>query len=87
MTAVEGRSAASELGARVRARRVELGWSQMRLADAAGVHFTYVSSIERGERNVSLQNILRLAAALTIDPAALVAGLQPDARRQSPDAG
>ena len=47
-------------------------------AEEAGLHFTYVSSIERGQRNVSLQNILRLAAALSVDPAVLVSGLRPD---------
>jgi transcriptional regulator with XRE-family HTH domain len=72
--------AAALFGERVRSRRRALGWSQMRLGDEAGLHFTYVSSIERGERNVSLHNILRLATALSVDPADLVGGLQPDER-------
>jgi transcriptional regulator with XRE-family HTH domain len=45
----------------------------MALADAAGMHFTCVSSVERGERNVSLNNILRLATALDVDAGALLA--------------
>lgn len=49
----------------------------MALADRAGLHFTYVSSVERGERNVSLENILRLASALGIDAGELVSGLKP----------
>lgn len=49
--------------------------SQIALAELAGVHFTYVSSVERGERNISLENILRLAAALQTDPGELVTGL------------
>ena len=49
----------------------------MALADVVGLHFTYVSSVERGERNLSLENILRLAQALEIDPAELVADLKP----------
>lgn len=43
------------------------------------MHFTYVSSVERGERNISLENIVRLAAALDVDPSALVKGLAPTA--------
>jgi transcriptional regulator with XRE-family HTH domain len=78
MSPPAGRAASSEFGRRVRGRRLELGWSQMRLADEAGLHFTYVSSVERGERNISLQNILRLATALGIDPGELLAGLAPD---------
>lgn len=67
---------AVEFGRRVRARREKLGWSQMTLADEVGLHFTYVSSVERGERNVSLQNIVRLASALDVDPGVLVKGLR-----------
>lgn len=69
--------AVSEFGARVRARRHELEWSQERLASEAGLHWTYVASVERGERNISLVNILKLAAALDIDAAELVGGLRP----------
>lgn len=69
--------AAGEFGRRIRARRTAAGISQMALADLAGMHFTYVSSVERGERNISLENIVRLAAALETDPAELVAGLRP----------
>lgn len=68
--------ALAEFGARVRARRLELGWSQERLAQEAGLHMTYVSSVERGERNISLRNILRLATALNIDAGMLTHGLR-----------
>ena len=64
-----------EFGARVRAFRKELGLSQERLAHDAGIHPTYLSSVERGERNVALINLLRLARALGVDPADLVEGL------------
>jgi transcriptional regulator with XRE-family HTH domain len=49
----------------------------MALADVVGLHFTYISSVERGERNISLQNIVRLAAALKMDPGELVARIKP----------
>jgi transcriptional regulator with XRE-family HTH domain len=67
-------------GERVRASRVSLELSQMALAERVGLHFSYISSVERGERgerNVSLENILKLADGLEVDPADLVAGLQP----------
>jgi len=68
---------AVKFGARVRAYRESLGLSQMAIAEKADLHFTYVSSVERGERNISLQNILRLAKALGVDPGELVKGLRP----------
>ena len=69
------RSPTHHFGQRVRARRYELGLSQEALAEAAGMHRTYVGSLERGERNVALLNIIRLAEALELDPADLVRGL------------
>jgi transcriptional regulator with XRE-family HTH domain len=48
----------------LRMRRLSLGISQEKLAERAGLHFTYVSSAERGERNVSLVNIARFAKGL-----------------------
>jgi transcriptional regulator with XRE-family HTH domain len=51
-------------GLRVRKLREQLGWSQEHLAERAGLHRTYISGLERGERNVSVLNILRLARAL-----------------------
>lgn len=63
---------AVEFGARLRAARTAKGWTQERLAEASGLHFTYVSSVERGERNISLRNILRLADALDVDAGPLV---------------
>lgn len=62
-------------GQRVRARRSELGLSQEELASRADLHRTYISSLEQGRRNVAIHNIVRLAEALEVDPAALVEGL------------
>lgn len=62
-------------GENVRKRRHKLRLSQEELADRAELHRTYVGSIERGERNVSLENIVRLAAALGVKPAALLSGI------------
>ena len=62
-------------GAAVRRRRERLGLSQEDFADKAGIHRTYVSSVERAERNISILNIERLAAALKKEPWEL---LHPD---------
>jgi transcriptional regulator with XRE-family HTH domain len=51
----------------VRALRKKQGISQEGLAELSGLHRTYVGSIERAERNVSVDNIDRLAAALGVD--------------------
>jgi transcriptional regulator with XRE-family HTH domain len=68
--------AAQTFGERVRARRHDLGKSQEQLADDCGLHWTFVGQVERGRRNVSLHNILKLAAGLKIDAAELVRGLK-----------
>lgn len=47
--------------------RVKQELSQEELADVAGLHRTYVGSVERGERNISIDNMERLASALQIN--------------------
>lgn len=72
-------------GSRVRAIRDARGYSQEKLAEMAALHRTYVGAIERGERNVSLLNIWRIANALKIDPSILFTASSdstiPSARR------
>ena len=58
-------------GDEVRRRRLSLGLTQEGLAERARLHPTYVGAIERGERNLSLQNIIRLARALRTKPGSL----------------
>jgi transcriptional regulator with XRE-family HTH domain len=67
--------ARKRLGARIRARRSELGFSQDELAHRCGLHRTYVGGIERGERNPSLVNLLKIARAFNLSVAELVAGI------------
>lgn len=52
------------LGRAIRSRRMKTGLSQEAFADIAGIHRTYIGSVERGERNISLQNMARIAKAL-----------------------
>ena len=64
------------LAANVRRLRQSAGLSQELLADRAGLHRTYISSIERAERNVSLQNIFALADGLGVAAGELLAPLK-----------
>ncbi len=56
----------------VRLTRESLGISQEQLAELAELHRTYIGSVERGERNISLQNVERLARALKASPCDLI---------------
>jgi len=60
------------LGKTIREMRLKLGLSQERLAELAGLHWTYIGGIERGERNVSLVNIVKIAKALRATPSLLL---------------
>jgi transcriptional regulator with XRE-family HTH domain len=64
------------LGGRVRKLRNALGISQEGLAARANLHRTYIGGIERGERNVSLENIVRLAKSLEVTPGELMQGVE-----------
>jgi len=61
------------LGRAIRELRHGVRISQEDLADRAGLHRTYVGGIERGERNVSFANLLRVANALGVRPSELLA--------------
>ncbi len=64
-----------QFGERVRYLRKKRGWSQEELADACGLHRTYIGAVERGERNISLLNIVVFAHALGVKPANLLGGI------------
>jgi transcriptional regulator with XRE-family HTH domain len=58
----------SAFGTRLKELRTARGYSQMTLAHKVGLHPTYISSVERGERNISLVNIHVLALGLEVQP-------------------
>lgn len=60
------RSLLIKFGKKVRDERIKLGFSQERLASRAGVHRTYIGMIERAEKNITLENIEKIAKALNI---------------------
>jgi transcriptional regulator with XRE-family HTH domain len=53
----------TEVGGRIRELRKSRGWSQEKLGELADLHPTYVGGIERGERNVALENLAQIATA------------------------
>ncbi len=59
-------------GRNVSTLRQSKGISQEKLAELAGLDRTYISSVERGKRNVSLLNIVRIASALGVAPCVLL---------------
>jgi transcriptional regulator with XRE-family HTH domain len=70
-------------GATLRRLRTERGLSQEKLAELSGLHWTYVSSVERGQRNISLENITYLAKALGVTPADLLSAFTKTKRRRA----
>ncbi len=57
----------ADFGSNVKRIRKIRGWSQEKLAKKTGLHRTYIGSIERNERNVSLINVERIAKALNVN--------------------
>lgn len=65
-----------QFGANLRSRRLALGLSQEKFAEKVDLHWTYIGGIERGERNLGLLNIVKLARALKITPSELLASIR-----------
>lgn len=68
MSGIDSITLREVLAKNVRLIRNNLGLSQEELANEAGLHRTYIGSIERAERNVSIDNVERLARALKVKP-------------------
>jgi transcriptional regulator with XRE-family HTH domain len=65
----------SIFGKAVRKYRLRLAISQEELADRAGLDRSYIGQVERGETNISLLNLVRIADALQVGPEKLVGGI------------
>lgn len=63
------------LGENIRTQRKDLKWSQEKLAEKADLHHNYIGDIERGEENVSIDALRRIATALGVKLTDLVRGV------------
>lgn len=77
-TQTQKRGAQLLFAANMRRIRLEKELTQEKVAEAAGLHPNYISSVERGERNISILNIARIAAALGVGMPELLADLPAD---------
>ena len=64
-----------QVGGNIRAARIAKGWSQEELAHQAGLHRTYVSSLERGVRNPTITVLQKIARALEVVSGSLLEGI------------
>lgn len=69
---VKQRALIRQFGLEVRRRRTKLGLTQEDFAAASGLHRTYISGIERGARNPTLEIILRISRALKCEPSEIL---------------
>lgn len=60
--------------------RLKRGLSQEKLAELSGLHRTYIGSVERGERNISINNIEKICKALNVDVTQLFSEIKNDDR-------
>jgi transcriptional regulator with XRE-family HTH domain len=63
------------LGERILKLRKVREWSQERMAEASGMHWTYIGQVERGERNLTLRSIASIAKAFKIKISDLMKGI------------
>lgn len=69
------KSTRNKFGKNIRELRKQKGWSQETLAEKVGLHRTYISVVERGEKNLSIDNIAKIAKTLGVSLETLFKGL------------
>ncbi|MFC9706643.1 helix-turn-helix domain-containing protein [Paenibacillus sp. NPDC056933] len=75
---MEDREILNLVGARIKVLRKEKGLSQEALGEKGGFHFTYIGQVERGEKNISLVNLAKIAEALEVNISQLFAYVDED---------
>jgi transcriptional regulator with XRE-family HTH domain len=60
------------LGAAIRGARLVAGWSQEELSFQCGLHRTYIGAVERGEKNLTLKNVVKIAKSMNLSAAYLL---------------
>jgi transcriptional regulator with XRE-family HTH domain len=63
------------IGKKIRSERIRQGLSQEKLAEIAGLHRTYIGMVERGEKNITLLNYVRISTAINLSLHELTSGL------------
>ena len=61
-----------KVGNKIREQRIKKGWTQEQLAFETDLHRAYIGQIERGEKNIGLQNLEKIATALGIELSELI---------------
>lgn len=64
MASLDDRKFLRDLGQRIRQQRLARGWTQDQLADRCELHRTFIGSVERGERNISILNLRLIGTVL-----------------------
>ena len=72
MTSLADKKFLRDLGDRIRQKRLERGWTQDQLGEKCSLHRTFIGSVERGERNVSILNLKLMAGVLRVRMSELV---------------
>lgn len=75
---MDSRLLQTSLGRVIRAARANLGYSQESFALAAGIHRTYMGDVERGERNISLKNLVKISDTLEVPLSRLIVEAEDD---------
>ncbi len=73
------------VGKTIRQLREAFGISQEELAYRAGLHRTYIGGVERGERNLGVENLIRIARALDVSPTALLENVSKQGEKDGDD--
>jgi transcriptional regulator with XRE-family HTH domain len=72
MTSIADKKFLRDLGNRIREKRLERGWTQDQLGEKCNLHRTFIGSVERGERNISILNLKLVAGILRVGLAELL---------------